>query len=1072
MHIALKHHILGLAALLSFSAGLQAQTDDAKLSGTPIGSTYSYNPNSGSASNTVNRPADAFDGDVSTYFAAWEQSMGWVGLDLGTPHVISRIGIRPRNTSDGGQKTLLGVFEGANQADFMDAVPLYLLSNAAADGMMSYYETPVTRGFRYVRYVGPAGTRSTVAELEFYGHEGAGDDSRFYQVTELPTVSIHVENNRVPQSKGEDFISQLTITYEDGTLIQEYPILTRVRGNFSASHENKPYRIKFNDGKKHHMLKGSLQDESPAEAKKWTLINNFGDKTLMRNNVAFEVSRRVGMPFTPYCRCVDLLLNGEYRGCYQLTDHVSSNRDRINITEMANDDLEGEALTGGYLIEMNGYANSDPVHFNSNHGNPITVHEPDEEDIQPAQVQYIRDHFNRMEDAVFSADYTDAQKGYRPLLDLDSFLRYFLSNEYSGNTDMLWQVFMYKERGDEHIYTGPVWDNDLSLENDINVYPGNQREDWTYTVRAAGQWRAFVSRVLSDPYAMARLQTIWAELRDNKVFTETNVRDYIEEQRRKMSASARLNYIRWPYLLQKVHCNPEVWGTWDKEVDVMRDYAVGRIEWMDNKLNYNKLDIVDGIYQINNPLEMTNFASLVNSGKQDIQATITADLDMEGFESRFTPIGTTLRPFKGTLDGGQHTVKNLRVDGTRYVGLFGVMSDGAQLSNLTLDSTCVFSGMDYIGGLVGRAQRGTVGISNCGNEARVEATGSRVGGLVGGGFSANVNITNSYNAGNISGASDVAAIVGWANGAVDIHNTYNIGEVTGTTAGLEFSAGTPLTLQYVYEPFDHSQTQTVSPEQVASGQLAWWLKQQTTTPTWFQNIDNGRRPDTHPVLIGTHGQVFQADGLYTNINPNGYGYRYYLLDISEIQGGGTIQVSEFDLLNAARQEITDMTVYRGTESNISHENWPNIADNNTGTKFCSAFYGRSYFLFDAQSEVEISGYRLFTANDTQSFSERNPASWRLYGSNTYTDDPDDAVWELIDERNDDHTLGATNYTPYEFLVTWPEPVPPVGIEMVTTDNRQQTTGKLPIYDLSGRRIVKNSPSKGIYIIGGKKVLMR
>ena len=92
--------------------------------------------------------------------------------------------------------------------------------------------------------------------------------------------------------------------------------------------------------------------ESPAKAKKWTLINNYGDKTLIRNNVAYEVSRRVGMPFTPWCRCVDVILNGEYRGNYQLTDQLTVDAHRVNIEEMMPEDCEGEALTGGYLVEL------------------------------------------------------------------------------------------------------------------------------------------------------------------------------------------------------------------------------------------------------------------------------------------------------------------------------------------------------------------------------------------------------------------------------------------------------------------------------------------------------------------------------------------------------------------------------------------------------------------------------------------------------------------------------------------------------------------------------------------------
>ena len=66
----------------------------------------------------------------------------------------------------------------------------------------------VSRGFRYVRYVGGSGSYCYVAELKFYGHQGEGDDSQFYQITNLPTLSIHVENNILPTNRGEDFESQ------------------------------------------------------------------------------------------------------------------------------------------------------------------------------------------------------------------------------------------------------------------------------------------------------------------------------------------------------------------------------------------------------------------------------------------------------------------------------------------------------------------------------------------------------------------------------------------------------------------------------------------------------------------------------------------------------------------------------------------------------------------------------------------------------------------------------------------------------------------------------------------------
>ena len=79
---------------------------------------------------------------------------------------------------------------------------------------------------------------------------------------------------------------------------------------------------------------------------------------------------------------------------------------------------------------------------------------------------------------------------------------------------------------------------------------------------------------------------------------------------------------------------------------------------------------------------------------------------------------------------------------------------------------------------------------------------------------------------------------------------------------------------------------------------------------------------------------------------------------------------------------------------------------------------------DAGKPVELSGYRITTAADTQTYPGRNPVSWSLLGSNTKSEVPDDAVWMLIDHRENDQTIGAANYQPYDFLIAAPQPIVP------------------------------------------------
>lgn len=173
--------MLGMSVTLSAAVG-------SKLKGTPIGSP-NVDYSTGMSSETVNTLACAFDGNPDTYYASLDRSNTWVGLDLGTPHIITRVGWVSRTGQP--RRVQLGLFEGANRPDFLDAVPLYLIPQAGANHKHFYADVNVSRGFRYVRYVGPNDARCNIGEVEFYGQEGVGDNTRFYQVTNLPTLIMH-----------------------------------------------------------------------------------------------------------------------------------------------------------------------------------------------------------------------------------------------------------------------------------------------------------------------------------------------------------------------------------------------------------------------------------------------------------------------------------------------------------------------------------------------------------------------------------------------------------------------------------------------------------------------------------------------------------------------------------------------------------------------------------------------------------------------------------------------------------------------------------------------------------------
>ena len=527
------------------------------------------------ASNPINAEK-AFDGDLTTIYLTTTGSYSWVGLDLGQPYIIDRVGWAPNPNA---KLTELGVFQGANNPDFSDAVPFYIIDDtnkreAAID---------CSRGFRYVRYVGPANSYCQIAEIEFFGTPGEGDDSHLWQITNLPTISINTVNGEIPYDKETYISSTFILISENGSnVLQKADTGIRERGNASREFPKKPWKIKFD--KKQNIL------DAPAKAKKWTLISNYGDKSLMRNLLAFDVAEKMGMAYVPYCTPVDVVLNGEYKGCYQLCDQVEVNEGRLEIDEMTANDISGDNLTGGYFVEIDGYAYEEPVWFQTNHYYlPVTVKSPDEDEIAEPQLKYITDYFNNLENVLKD---TDPVTGYRTVFDNVSFIRHMLVNELAGNTDTYWSTYMYKKRNDPVVYTGPVWDFDLGFNNDFRTYPVTQRSGdgylWnTDMASAAGNMKYFAQRVLiKDESTASEILEVWRTARKNGL-TEEWLKEKVEEYRQLLDASQKLNFLRWPILNQKVHMNPNAYGSYEKECEVIKSYISPQFSHLDKVIGYD-----------------------------------------------------------------------------------------------------------------------------------------------------------------------------------------------------------------------------------------------------------------------------------------------------------------------------------------------------------------------------------------------------------------------------------------------------------------------------------------------------
>lgn len=576
---------------------LDPVTPDEGLGGTPMGVA------------PKNDLPKLFDSNSGTAFRATRADRAWAGLDLGEQYIITKVKWMAADNES--WKVNLGIFEGANKEDFSDAIPIHMIIGSKGAGEWNEADIACSRGFRYVRYVGPRrltnaadgngaggseGSHAEMAELRFFGHQGAGDDSGLYRFSNLPTVVLNTvdmeepHDQNVDPDKEHDLTATLTIIGSDGKVVSA-PGITRERGNYSRTFPKRPLRMKFDK-------KNTPVSDATAKKKKWELLNNYGDKTLMRNLVAFDIARMMGMEYVPFCTPVDVVLNGEYRGCYQLADSKEVDDNRVNIHEMTLEDAlaGGESLTGGYFLEVDAYAKDEPAgtwFTSSAYDIPVTVKAPDDKDVlfqTDAPLSYITGYYSEMAGRV-SDGKLSGSGSYREMFDVESFLQLLMTNEIGGNKDVMWSFNMYKDAGDPHIYSGPAWDFDVAFDNSRylshQAYEGNEGYLYKITESVAGGFRDFTDKVMSDPQTADELRHLWGAARDNGLSYEY-LASRIDYYTTLLDESQKLNFQRWPILDTPVHDNAVARGSFEAEVAHIKDFCRKIIDHFDSRIGYTQ----------------------------------------------------------------------------------------------------------------------------------------------------------------------------------------------------------------------------------------------------------------------------------------------------------------------------------------------------------------------------------------------------------------------------------------------------------------------------------------------------
>lgn len=415
----------------------------------------------------------------------------------------------------------------------------------------------------------------------------SGKETAEYTVTvthlgpRIPRVYIDTENKAPILNKDNYVTSTVRVEdydkqYTDGTSFSSAAGV-KGRGNSTWGMPKKPYRIKLDK-------KASLLGLSPD--KDWALLANYTDKTLLRNITAFEISRIVGMEWTPTSLSVDFYLNGTYQGVYCLTEHVKVAKDRLDLNLVTPSDNSGEALTGDYFLELDFHADEENLFKTKLEELPIMFKDP--EDPTSEQFKYVEDFFNTAESVLYSENFKDPENGYKKYIDMESFIQYYIVQELAKNVDgnMRGSCYLALRRNGK-IEQPLVWDFDIAFGNAEHIVSqqGATSVGWDgWYIKTKSPW---FDQLFKDPAFVQRLKERWNELKPQLDELPNYIREHAaglnDAQQKnfgslsKGGAGWNINEIMWPNFINR--------GSYSAEVDYLVTFVEKRLDWLNTNIN-------------------------------------------------------------------------------------------------------------------------------------------------------------------------------------------------------------------------------------------------------------------------------------------------------------------------------------------------------------------------------------------------------------------------------------------------------------------------------------------------------
>ena len=409
----------------------------------------------------------------------------------------------------------------------------------------------------------------------------------------LPQVIITTNGVQIVDEPKID--AQMKISLNDEELFNGN-IAIEIRGKSSQMFPKKQYGFETRDEENEDMDVPLL--DMPEE-EDWILQAPYSDKSLIRNALIYDISREIGR-YASRVKFVELTLNDVNDGVYVFMEKLKRDKNRIDINKLKTSEINGEDLTGGYIIKIdkpddqynsiNSFVSEhSPYDPSGNNSVRFLYDTPDEEDITSEQKEYISNYVKDFENALAGENFTDPVQGYDAYIDSDDFIDFFLLNELSNNVDgFRISTWIVKDKN-EKMRMGPIWDFNLAFGN-ADYCSGGESNVWAYKLNErcpGGFWPIpfWWERLLQDPAYVLKLKARWTELRGT-AFSNSAMTKMIDnyEMILRSSGSVKRNFERWPVLGTYVWPNNYIGSDYSDEINFIRNWISERLSWLDSNI--------------------------------------------------------------------------------------------------------------------------------------------------------------------------------------------------------------------------------------------------------------------------------------------------------------------------------------------------------------------------------------------------------------------------------------------------------------------------------------------------------